>query len=350
MFNIMTRFLMKRYFNSIAMVMLTVCGIIFTITFVERLPRHDALSGAVMDAWVRLLEYIPLFLPLAVFMGTLFASYVLTKSSENIIIASAGMSPYQSTRPFIIAAALIGIFTTTIVNPYTIELSSQSITAKDLKLVDDKIWIRESNDVGIITLSAENVEVNEKNLKFIDVVIYNQSPDLALINRIESNTMILSDDGLFSQSAAVYDSKGHKKNQSWQMDTLLNPQTVLDRYLQADQISFWKLPDFITKMKDIGAPIKSHLVQLWTLLFLPLTLISMTVLGVAFSQTKQRRNYSFGLKFGFGIITCFVLYFITNLFTTLGATGSLPTLLAVIAPPFIIIAIAGFSIISSDNI
>ena len=76
--------------------MLVVCGIIFAITFVERLPSNPTAVAALAESWTRLLEYVPLFLPLAVFMGTLLASYNLTKSSESIIVASAGLSPYQS--------------------------------------------------------------------------------------------------------------------------------------------------------------------------------------------------------------------------------------------------------------
>ena len=103
-------------------------------------------------------------------------------------------------------------------------------------------------------------------------------------------------------------------------------------------------------MENIGASVRGHRVQLWTLLFLPLTMISMATLGIAFSQTKQRRNYSFGVKFSLGIVTCFAVYFLINLFNALGATGALPPMLSIIAPPLIIIAGAGIFITSFDTI
>ena len=79
-------------------------------------------------------------------------------------------------------------------------------------------------------------------------------------------------------------------------------------------------------------------------------MIAMATLGVAFSQTRQRRNYSFGVKFGLGILTCFAVYFLINMFNALGATGVLPPLLAIVAPPLIIIAAAGTFIASFDTI
>ena len=103
-------------------------------------------------------------------------------------------------------------------------------------------------------------------------------------------------------------------------------------------------------MNNIGISARGHLVQFWTLLFLPLNMMAMVMLGIAFSQTKQRRNYSFGIKFSIGILTCFVLYFIVNLFNALGNTGALPPLIAIIAPQIIIIAGACFFITSFDTI
>ena len=108
-FNILTRFLLRRFFSGVGLVMLVVCGIILAVTFVERLPSNPDAMAALYESWIRLLEYVPMFLPLAVFMGTLLTSYNLTKSSESIIVSSAGLSPYQSARPFFVGAFLIPI-------------------------------------------------------------------------------------------------------------------------------------------------------------------------------------------------------------------------------------------------
>ncbi len=348
--NILNRFLLRRFFYGIGLVMLVVCGIIFAVTFVERLPSNPTAVAALYESWVRLLEYVPLFLPLAVFMGTLLTSYNLTKSSESVIVSSAGLSPFQSARPFLIGAFLIGIFASTIINPYSVSISSKNITTNHLKLIDNMIWLRESSDNGFITMNAKSMHKNGENLKFTDSTVYIQDANFKLINRIESDEILLSNNGLSAKNATTWGTDGIPHQQEWSTQTLLTPQTVLDRYLQPDQISFWQLPEFIHRMEKIGAPVRGHRVQLWTLLFLPLTMIAMATLGVAFSQTKQRRNYSFGIKFSLGIITCFAVYFLINMFNALGSTGALPPILSIIAPPLIIIAGAGIFITSFDTI
>ena len=347
---ILTRFLMRRFFSGVGLVLLVVCGIVMAVTFVERLPSNPTALAALGDAWRRLLEYVPLFLPIAVFLGTLLASYNLTKSSESIIVASAGLSPYQVSRPFLIGAALIGIVATTIINPYSVELNSGDITSDHLVLIDDEIWLREASDNGYITMNAKNMHKSGNLLLFDNATLYIQTPDFKLTQRVQADTITLSDEGLGASRATIWNSRGIPSESDWHIQTLLNPQTVLDRYLQPDQISFWQLPKFIQKMEQIGVPVRAHLVQFWTLLFLPLTMIAMVTLGVAFSQTRQRRNYSFGIKFGMGVLTCFAVYFLVNMFSALGATGTLPPLLAIIAPPLIIIAGAGVFITSFDTI
>ncbi len=348
-YSILSRFLLRRFFGGVGLVMLVVCGIILAVTFVERLPSNPTMWAALYESWVRLMEYVPMFLPLAVFMGTLLASYNLTRSSENIIVSSAGLSPYQSARPFLFGAALIGIIATTLVNPYAVKLTSNNITPDHLKLIDKAIWLRESSDNGFITMRATGMQRADSDLIFENATIYIQNQNFKLLDRIEASTITLSDTGLSATDAKTWDENGVLATRDWSMETLLTPQTVLERYLQPDQISFWRLPTFIQKMTAIGIPVRGHLVQFWTLLFLPLTMIAMATLGVAFSQTRQRRNYSFGVKFSIGIVTCFGLYFLTNMFNALGATGTLPPLLSIIAPPLIIIAAAGTFIASFDT-
>lgn len=349
-YKILNRFLMRRFFSGVGLVIFVVSGIILAVTFVERLPSNPTAVAAFMDSWTRLMEYIPMFLPMAIFMGTLFASYNLTKSSEGVIISGAGLSPYEKARPFLIGAALIGVFATLVMNPYSVHLANRKLTTDHLQLVDGALWLREIGDDGYITLRAKTIDRADNNLVFNDVIIYVQNADFKLSERVNAKHITLTDNGMYSKSASVWNGTKYEKKQSWHVDTKLTPKTVLDRYLQPDQISFWQLPTFIKKMESVGIPVRGHWVQFWTLLFLPLSMVAMATLGIAFSQTRQRRNFNFGFKFSIGVITCFAAYFTINIFNALGATGALPAILAIIAPPLIIIAGAGTFIASFDTI
>lgn len=337
--NVISLFLFRRFFAGFFLVMLTVCGVIFAVTFVERLSSNPDAISTLIDASTRLLEYVPMFLPLAVFMGTLVAFYNLTKSSELIIISGTGLSPFQISRPFLFGSFLIGVFATTIINPFSVDLSTRKLTDHQLKLIDNSIWLRETSDDGFLTARANGLDVaKNRDIIFKDIMLIIQDKNFKLQERITTNAAVLSDNGFNITNAEVITPDGKITKTKKHIDTKLTPETILDRYLQPDQISFWKLPSFIKKMNAIGISTRGHMVQFWTLLFLPLNMMAMVMLGIAFSQTKQRRNYSFGIKFSLGILTCFALYFIVNLFNALGTTGALPPLIAIIAPQIIIIA------------
>ena len=348
---IFTSFLMRRFFGGFFLVLLTVCGIIFSVTFVERLSSNPDAISTFTDAITRLLEYIPMFLPLAVFMGTLVAFYSLTKSSELIIISGTGLSPFQISRPFLIGAFLIGIFAATVINPLSVNFTTRNLTNDQLSLIDNAIWLRETSDDGFLTARANGLNISKnQDIIFNDITILLQDKNFKLRERISTKQAILSANGIDTEKASIINADGNTIHETRHIDTQLTPETILDRYLQPDQISFWKLPSFITKMNNIGISARGHLVQFWTLLFLPLNMMAMVMLGIAFSQTKQRRNYSFGIKFSIGILTCFVLYLIVNLFNSLGNNVALPPLIAIIAPQIIIIAGACFFITSFDTI
>ena len=57
---ILSRFLFRRFFAGVGLVLLIVCGIIYAVTFVERLPSNPDIFATLNDAWIRLVEYVPL--------------------------------------------------------------------------------------------------------------------------------------------------------------------------------------------------------------------------------------------------------------------------------------------------
>jgi lipopolysaccharide export system permease protein len=349
---ILTRFLMRRWLSGLFLVLLIVCGVIFSITFIEKMPSSATTGDALWTAWVLLLQYIPLFLPLATFMGTLVATYNLTRSSESVIISGAGLSPYQSSKPFLIAAFFVGLFAAGIMNPYAVSVAHRDKSQEYIELTDGAVWLRETVGGQTFTLRATGMQREaDGNLIFTGAAGFTLDSESKFISRIETNRITLSENGFSARNVTVFLPDGQPRVRSnWTLPSLMTPESVMERHLRPTQVSIWRLPSFIKNMNNMGLNSRGHRIQLWTLLFLPLMLVSMATLGVAFSQTRQRRNYKFGPKFSAGILTCFILYFIINVFGALGTSGALPTLLAVLAPPLIVLFGAAIFIVSFDTI
>lgn len=349
---ILSVFLARRFLSGVGLVLLIISGIIFAITFVEKLPRESSALIAANVSFISLLEYIPIFLPLAVFMGTLLTVYNLTTSSESVIISGAGLSPWQKIKPFLITGFLIGVFTTCVINPYAVSKSAENIDIASFDLSDDAIWLRENGKNGSFIMRAEGVKQKKTGeLVFSDVSAFVQDSNSGFQQRIETDKLIMTNGELLVKSARVYGADGMPVQiKNWSRKSQATPASFLEKNLKPDQVSFWRLPKMIKNMRQMGLPVRGHLTQFWTLLFLPLTLIAMTTLGTAFSQTRERRNFSFGVKFGTGIMVCFGLYFVMNVFGALGTSGALPTILAAGLPPLIITSFAAMWIVSFEAI
>ena len=334
------------------MMLFVVGGIIFAITFVEKLPGSENALHALKVSALALLSYMPILLPLTAFMGTLLAMYGLIRSSEYVIVSCSGLSPWQIMRPFLVSAGIIGVLATTVVYPWSVSLNRKSMDSGHMELVDNAIWIHEKTDTGSLTMRMKSVSsLQGGDVSFRGVAGFTQDNDGMLLQRIEADAMTLSGNIFSAKNATIFETNGNiRHGMRWTVNAARGFESMMERYLTPEQMSFWRLPVFIQESAKVGIDARAHLVHFWNLLFLPLSLIAMTVLGFAFSQTRQRRNFSFGIKFSLGILICFILYFTTKVFAALGTSGTLPALISIVTPPVLIITAAAIFIVSYDSI
>ncbi len=353
---ILTRFLASHFMRSFFGVVGVVCGITLTIAFIENLNRIDTFTDALQFSILQLLEWTPIFLPLVVFMATLMTTWKLTRSSEIPIIQGAGLSPFQWMTPFIYSALFLGLFASMILNPMTVRLGKTWQThdnemTQQMMLIDDAIWIREQTPTSSLVLQAKSATTKKNQMTFRNVLMLVQDENAALINRIEAKSVILDNGKFTANNPTVYDTKNNIQNpKTWTIPSVMTPDHIYDRYLKPTEVDFWKLPKFISGLQMTGINTRAHLVHFYTLLFQPLMFISMVILGMAFSMTRSMRSHAFGIKISAGVLTSFILYFLTNVFSALGISGIMPEILAVMAPPLIVSFFAGAFILYFDDL
>jgi lipopolysaccharide export LptBFGC system permease protein LptF len=254
-------------------------------------------------------------------------------------------------RPMLFVSVILGIITIIVINPLSTRYSARELKNSRIEKIDNAAWLREKTNEGSLIIRAMNIKNMENNgLAFIKASIIKQNSSHQIIERIDADSLLLNDRKFTAKNALILDSKGLERKGNVNIATNLSPESIIRQYLKPNQISFWKLPDFIKNLKMMGIPVAMHLLQFLTLLFLPFVLLAMTVLGAAFSQTRQRRKISISKHFGFGIITCFVVYFIIQIFNSIGSAGAMSPFLAVAFPPAIVLFFAATVIIKSDNI
>ena len=346
---ILTKFLAKRFARNLFLVLGVVSGIIFAIAFMQNIAAMT-FAEAIDSSFAHFLEMLPMFLPLAAFMATLLTFYRLLLSSELVIIQSSGMSAYQIMRPMLLVAAAFGVFTLAVINPLSTRYNRAELSSSRIGRIDGAIWLREKKDDGAIIIRAIDMDYSDKDgLVFKNASLFRQNVSHQIIKRVNADNLIMEDGRLFARNARLIDSTGMETRGNFSMDTTMDKENIIRQYLKPNQISFWELPSFMRALRKMGVPTQMHLLQFLSLLFLPFVLISMTVLGIMFSQTRERRNFSFTRQFGLGVITCFIVYFIIQISSAMGSSGAISPWLAVIFPPAIVLFFAATVISKSDN-
>ena len=348
---VINKFLAKRFGLSVLFVLCVVCGIIYALSFMQVVGNAPDLASAMDSSFSDLLDQLPMFLPLTAFLGTLLVFYRLITSSELVVIQSAGLSIYKIMRPMLVMSSIIGLVTMTIVNPISTRYSSSKLDKNNVNIIDNAIWIRENTNTGNIIIRSTNMtNIGINSIDFANGTIIKQNEKHQIVERTVAKDLLLKDGVLFAKNALILNSEGKERIADWKEKTSLLPENIVRQFLKPNQVSFWELPSFMKTLSKMGVPTQTHELQFLSLLFLPLVLVAMTVLGVMFAQTKERRNFVFVKKFGFGILTCFVVYFMIQVFNAMGASGSLPPLLAVFLPPAIVLFFSATIINRMDNI
>lgn len=347
---IIPRFLARRFVLNLLLVLAIVCGVIFATSFMQEIASNPFLKAA--DAsFSHFLEMFPMFLPLVAFMGTLLTFYKLVISSELVIIQSSGMSAYNIMLPMLSVVVAFGIVTATIINPLATGYNRRELNNSRIEKIDGAVWLREKTAEGSIVVRATSMDHSENDgLIFPAATILRQNSMHQIMERITAKDLILEDGTLRAKNALILDFKGVESKRDINMKTTLTRGKIIKQYLQPNQVSFWELPEFIRELRTMAAPTATHVLQFLSLLFLPFILVAMTVLGVLFSRTKERRNFSFTKQFGLGVVVCFIVYFIIQVFNAMGSSGAMAPVLAVFFPPAIVLFFAATAITKSDNI
>ena len=343
------RFIAARFTGNMFVVLLAVCGIIYATSFMQQVAGAPNMAAAVQSSFAHFLEIFPMFLPLAVFLGTLITFYKLLVSSELTIIQSAGLSAFAIMLPMIIVSLLLGVVTIAIVNPLSANYIARELGDSRIERIDGAVWVMD-REAGI-TIRAENIRnITDDSLDFVNATLIRENISHQITERIDAPVIALSGGRVAARQASVLESDGITRVQDFSYRTILSPTKIVQRYLKPNQVSFWQLPRLINVLGGMGVSTNAHLMQFLSLLFLPFVLISMTVLGAAFSQTKQRRMISMSRQFGIGIITCFVVYFMIQIFNAIAVSGAMHPVLATVLPPAIVLFFATAAITRVDNI
>jgi len=353
------RYLSGQFFSMIAVVFLTIFGLVYVIDFVETLRR----AGDKPNATVGFVAFLALLrtpavteqvLPFCVLFGTMTAFLNLSRRLELIVARAAGISVWQFLVPPVGIAIVLGVTSVTVLNPISAEMKQRAdgietelFGGNGRKEGDTSLWIRQKSVDGQAIIRADESTDGGRTLKAVTAYLYELNGKFE--ERVDADTAKLLP-GVWQFENATVSAPGEDGQQvgHYLLATNLSPDQVAQTVASPDSVPFWDLPAFRDQIERAGLDSTGYRLQYQTLLARPLLLVAMVLLAAAFSL----RFFRFGgiaKMVGGGVAAGFVLYIATKFVGDLGGAGLLSAPVAAWSPAVVASMLGTLALLNQED-
>ena len=344
-------YLAQRFLVAVAVVAAVFAGILMLIDMVEQIRRHAGnpdvgLGMAARLAALNLSGGIYRILPLVVMLGAVALFLALARSSELVVIRSAGRSAIRALIVPALAAFLLGMAAVAILNPLVAatarvaddlgtSLRSDGVQSV-LSVSREGLWLRQGSPAGQTVIRAARANLDGTQLQQVSFIDFDAAGQP--VARIEAAEARLSP-GFWTLTdvkewrlTEANPERGATRVASARLPTDLTAERIRDSFSAPDAVAIWDLPAFITGLERAGFSATKHRVWLQRELALPLTLAAMVLLAAGFTMRHVRFGRS-GTMVLLAVLAGFAMFFLRNFAQVLGENGQIPVALAAWAPP-----------------
>ncbi|MGN6425014.1 MAG: LptF/LptG family permease [Asticcacaulis sp.] len=278
---------------------------------------------------------ILILLPFAFLFGAILAFIGLNRHSELIAMRAAGVSAWRFILPATILAFAFGVVTLTVLNPVASHLSDaydRVTNPVDLATAGTQtVYMRQGDNDQQMIIRAESQQAGPVHrLKGVTFWIYNVTgkgrPQFD--ERVDAESADLNTGHWLLRNAREYTlDKPVQAYDVLSLNSNLDPEKAFKTYANTESVAFWQLPGLIARNSASGASTALYELKLHELLSTPLMFAAMTALGAAFSLRLMRLGGMTQLVIS-GVSLGFVIFFVNQLFSSMGKAGVIPVALA----------------------
>ena len=356
-------YITRQFTIGMCLVFLIFMATIFIFDAVEMMRRGSgpnrelATIGILLQmAMLRIPFMAQKALPFAALVAGLWTFARMTRPQELVVARAAGVSVWQFLLPTLILALALGIFMMTVFNPMSAAMVSryEHMDAKYLRgksslltLSTSGIWLRQGDGNRQSVIHAQHL--NQESLTLHDVIIFQYEHDDLFIRRIDASKAQL-EVGYWNLEDAVLTSPDQpaKFEDLYTMSTELTFENIEDSFAPPETLSFWALPGFIEVLEASGFSTVRHRLHLHSLLSGPLLLCAMVFIAATFSLRFSRRGGTW-LLISAGVLSGFILYFVSDLVLAFGLSGQIPPALAAWTPAGVFTLIGAASLFHMED-
>ena len=355
--------LFKKFIKNFIFCISVFLLIIFLVEFVELLRRTSenpnilSIFYVLYLALLKISESIAYIIPISIFVTTMWTCRSFNKYREMIIIQNAGLHSFRILFPFVYFTIIFCILYFTIFNPFLShatnsyqKIEQQVFRGKlsNTSISKSGIWLRQGSENNKIVISAENFLPKESLFKDITFYIYTKKNNF--VERIDAENAKLKKNFWVMNNVVI--NKPNKKVikiDQYTLKTNLSIKKIENSFLDPQSLSIWKIPMFITLLKESGFSATKHRMYLYKTIFLPIYLIGLIFIAGSFTIkfTKSKTKTFFLILTG--TVTGFLIHVLSETIYSLGIANKLNIWVASLSPSFITIMIGGYFIIHFER-
>ncbi|MDP5216078.1 LPS export ABC transporter permease LptG [Ruegeria sp. 2205SS24-7] len=354
---ILDRYFARRFMQGFMVIGMVFLTLILLIDLIEQLRRFEGEDVSIGQIFTLTLLSAPAaineILPLLMILSTIVLFVGLARSSELVVTRATGRSGLRVLVAPVLVAACIGGLAVSTLNPMVAATSERVQILGDtyrnggpsvLSLSGEGLWLRQGDDQGQSVIHATGFEEDSRTLQGVTILTY--APDGGPLRQIDAESAQLVDDQWILRNAKVWPliaginpETNAAFHDTLEIGTTITEERIRDSIGRRQSISIYDLPEMIQQLGEAGFSTKRHEVWLQVELARPLFLISMVLIGAAFTMRHARFGGT-GIAVLASILLGFTLYFIRNFAQVLGENGQIPAALAAWAPPAAAIMLA----------
>ncbi len=340
-------YILQSCLSTFAAALMIVAGLIFLVDYIgisKAVGARADLTG--VDVIVLILEKSPAsilaLLPFAFLFGAIFAFVNLNRRSELIAMRAAGVSAWRFVTPAALLAFAFGLLTITVLSPIASMLQDRydvvanaDADAGAPAAQTSGFYMRQGDNQKQTVIRADRLEVNSSRLKNATFWIYDIDGKGVPVftSRVDAEDAVLLP-GKWQLHNAWEANPGHPAlyYDNLSISSSLDPQHAFRKYVSSQSVPFWQLPALIHRNAIAGSPTTSYSLKLHQLLSTPLMFAAMSLLGAVFSLRLMRLGGLTKLVVS-GVSLGFAVFFVNQLFSSMGKADLIPVSLAGWSPP-----------------
>ena len=343
---ILSVYIGRQFLLSFLAVLVVFLTLIFLLDLIELLRRASSrpdidFGQLTTMALLKLPHMGQQTVPFAVLFSGMLVFWRLTRSYELVVSRAAGVSAWQFLMPALVIALMLGMVKVAAVSPLASAMLSQYERLEStimqgqrssLALSESGLWLRQSNGSGQTVVHAEHVLQQGDNVELGTVVVFMYEGANRFLRRIDAEKARLEDGFWHMRNAWVLvpEQASRFEREMW-LETNLTLARIQDSFASPETMSFWDLPQFIATLEGAGFSAVRHRLHWHALLAAPLLLCAMVLIAATFTLRQARRGGTTAIIAG-GVLTGFMLYFLSDIVYALGLSDSIPVELAAWAP------------------